>query len=62
MGLIDGMIERLKGELDFRPQTIATGGYARLIASESKTIDIVDENLTLDGLAILYEMNIPPAI
>ncbi|MFH1437879.1 MAG: type III pantothenate kinase [Pseudomonadota bacterium] len=62
VGLIDGMIERLKGELDFRPQTIATGGYARLIASEAKNIDIVDENLTLDGLAILYEKNIPPAV
>jgi type III pantothenate kinase len=57
VGLIDGMIERLKKELDFPAKVIATGGFAPLIASESRTIEVVDASLTLDGLAILYEKN-----
>ena len=34
---------------------LATGGEAELICGESKTIDEVDEHLTLDGLRILFE-------
>ena len=36
---------------------IATGGYAKMIARESKTIDRIDHFLTLTGLRILYERN-----
>lgn len=57
VGLIDGMVERLKGELNFPVKVIATGGFAQIIAGESRSIDIIDPTLTLDGLAILYEKN-----
>jgi type III pantothenate kinase len=59
VGLIDGMIERLKAELPFVPKVIATGGYARFLGSESRRIEIIDEHLTLDGLAIIFEKNDP---
>jgi type III pantothenate kinase len=36
---------------------IATGGLARLVAPESKTIEKVDEFLTLKGLRLIYEWN-----
>ena len=54
-GLVDGMVERLRAEMGYPCSVLATGGEASLIRSESKTIDDVDEHLTLDGLRILFE-------
>ena len=55
VALVDGMVERLREEMGCPVTVLATGGEAPLIASESKTIDEVDEYLTLDGLRLLYE-------
>ena len=58
-GLVDGIVSRIKEALGDHPQVIATGGLACLIASETKSIDAVDDYLTLKGLKILYERNRP---
>ncbi len=59
VGLVDGIVARLKDEMGFPCAVFATGGMARLIAPESKSIEVVDDNLTLDGLRILWNRNHP---
>ena len=57
VGLVDGIVKRLKKEYKNPPKVIATGGLSTLIASETESVDHVDEYLTLDGLRILYDRN-----
>ncbi|GBD24391.1 Type III pantothenate kinase [bacterium HR29] len=57
VGLVEGLVARFKEELGGNPKVIATGGWSRQIAAETRCIDIVDPELTLKGLRIIYEMN-----
>jgi type III pantothenate kinase len=56
-GLVDGIVRRFKAELDGSPRVVATGGWAHLISPESEEIDIVNPDLTLTGLRLIYELN-----
>lgn len=66
VGQIDEIVRRIKAEMAEKYvaeggqeniQVVATGGFARMIAKESATIDHVDHFLTLEGLRALYERN-----
>ena len=56
-GLVEGIISRMKKEINREIYVISTGGLAPLIASECPLIDAVDEYLTLNGLRIIYDRN-----
>ncbi len=56
-GLVDGLVERIKTEVKGNPKVVATGGLAKIVAPETRTIEIVDDMLTLEGLQIIYKRN-----
>lgn len=53
-GSVDNIVNKMKNELG-DAKVIATGGLARMISKDSETIDIIDSNLTLEGLMTIYE-------
>jgi type III pantothenate kinase len=57
VGLVEGLLARLVAELPAKPRVIATGGLAATIAPLAKGIEEVDEDLTLEGIRMLYELN-----
>jgi type III pantothenate kinase len=58
VGQVDYIVNRMKQELNTDVTVVATGGLAKLIASESQTINRVNGLLTLEGLRIIYKRNI----
>jgi type III pantothenate kinase len=56
-GLVDAIVERILGEIDFAPHVVGTGGLAPLIARETRTLEECDDLLTLQGLAIIHDRN-----
>ena len=58
VGQVDYIVGRMKKEMNEENiKVIATGGLARLISSESKTISEINSLLTLEGLRIIHERN-----
>ena len=53
VALVDGVITRMKRELGSSTRVIGTGGQAPFISQETKLIEAVDPNLTLDGLQLV---------
>ena len=58
VGQVEGIVKRIIDIGKEKPTVIATGGLANLISSETKMIDIVDQDLTLKGLQLIYKRNV----
>jgi type III pantothenate kinase len=56
-GVVDSMVERIRGELGAEARVVATGGLAGRVAAECSSIDRVEPFLTLEGLRLIYEKN-----
>ena len=57
LGLVDGILTRMKKEVHGVKKVIATGGLAHLFSDDSEHIEEVHEDLTLEGLKIIYDRN-----
>ncbi|MDP6576599.1 MAG: type III pantothenate kinase [Dehalococcoidales bacterium] len=57
VGLIEGIVARLRKELGGKALVVVTGGDAELVAQETKVIDKINPDLTLIGLQLIYLMN-----
>lgn len=61
VGLVEGMIRRIRGELDYKTRVVATGGFAPDVARETDVIDAVDDALVLEGLRLIHSRHRPAA-
>jgi len=57
VGLIEGLVQRIRAERGEAMEVIATGGLAPLMAGATEVISRVDPDLTLWGLRLIYRRN-----
>jgi type III pantothenate kinase len=57
-GLVDRIVELISAELGGHAHVIATGGLARVVAPLARTIQGVDDDITLEGLRLIYDRNV----
>jgi type III pantothenate kinase len=57
VGLVEGILQRMKKEMGRSTRVVATGGLSTIFSPETHMIDHVDPDLTLEGLRIIYERN-----
>jgi type III pantothenate kinase len=56
-GQVDGLVDRIREELDELTAVVATGGLAPIVVPESRTITHHEPDLTLIGLRLVFEKN-----
>ena len=55
VAMMEGLIARMRAEIGRPARVVATGGLAVLFNKHTDIFDVVDADLTLEGLAILAE-------
>lgn len=56
--LVDGLVERVIKELGGDARVVATGGLAPMVVEHTHRVDVVEPNLTLTGLRLIFERNV----
>ena len=62
IGLIEGLVARIQGEVGAALKVVATGGLAPLFAEGTPVIERIDPDLTLEGLRLLAQRNPAPTL
>jgi len=57
VGMVEAMVHRFKAEIGHDAKVVATGGMASLIEKETSVFDVVNLDLTLVGLHLIYQLN-----
>ena len=57
IGLIEGIIGKIRADFSYNMTTIATGGLAPLFGRETKVFDFIDLDITMHGLNVIYNFN-----
>lgn len=60
VAMIEGLLERVKAEIGRPTTTIATGGLATLFPKHTPVFDRIEPDLTIQGLALLFERSHSP--
>src|SRR5438309_1106609 len=60
VGLVEGLVTRIKKQLGEDTLVIATGGLADYVLAETSIVDVHDPVLTLKGLRLYFERNACP--
>jgi type III pantothenate kinase len=55
IAMIEGLVARMKAQIGTPAKVIATGGLATLFEQHSDVFDAIESDLTINGLAIMYE-------
>jgi type III pantothenate kinase len=61
LGLIEGLVTRIKAEFGAPMTVIATGGLAGIFYKQTPAIDVLDQDLTIRGLVLIHTRNTPKA-
>lgn len=56
VALMEGLVDRMKGELGRPVTTVATGGLASLFDKHTNLFDAIEPDLTIQGLSLLFDM------
>ena len=62
VGLIEGLVTRIRREMDHEAKIVGTGGLAPLFSEGTEIFDRIEPDLTLDGLRMLAERNPAPRL
>ena len=57
IGLVEGIVARIKAERDRSMKVIATGGLASLFGQDTDAFDAVEDDLTMHGLVLIHRLN-----
>jgi type III pantothenate kinase len=57
IGLVEGIVARIRAERDRTMKVIATGGLASLFGQDTGVFDAVEDDLTMHGLVLIHRFN-----